>query len=83
MTEPRAWHKSSFSAGENLECVEVARNGDGVMVRDSKRPQSSVLCFSLVKWSAFVDHARQGSSARTGRDEAGRSLSGAGRPFHR
>ncbi|MFI6284789.1 DUF397 domain-containing protein [Streptomyces sp. NPDC051018] len=82
MTEPCAWRKSSFSANENVDCVEVARSGDGVMVRDSTRPHSFVLCFSPVKWSAFVDHTRQGSLAPAGRAETGRSLSGTG-PVHR
>ncbi|MET7718936.1 DUF397 domain-containing protein [Streptomyces sp. NPDC005407] len=67
MTEPWTWRKSSFSAGENVNCVEVAWSDDHVMVRDSYLPFSTVLRFPLSNWQAFVDHTVR--DALSGADE--------------
>ena len=49
------WRKSSRSAGNGGECVEVADNlADVVAVRDSKEQAGPVLAFPPCAWSAFV-----------------------------
>ncbi|MFI1395413.1 DUF397 domain-containing protein [Streptomyces sp. NPDC020681] len=51
------WFKSSYSAGDGGECVEVAATTGAVLVRDSKdlgRPHLSV---GLTGWSDFVRYA--------------------------
>jgi hypothetical protein len=52
------WQTSRASAGSN--CVEVARVGAEVLVRDSKDKSGPVLTFSAAEWSAFVVGARSG-----------------------
>ncbi|WP_433295986.1 DUF397 domain-containing protein [Actinoplanes sp. CA-030573] len=54
------WQRSSRCVGEN-HCVEVARAGDVVMMRDSKNP-AVVLTFGLCQWRDFT--ARTRSAAR-------------------
>ncbi|MFF9677396.1 DUF397 domain-containing protein [Streptomyces eurythermus] len=49
------WRKSSYSAGGDNNCVEVADGYPGVVpVRDSKIPAGSALIFGTASWSAFV-----------------------------
>ncbi|MFF4157676.1 DUF397 domain-containing protein [Streptomyces sp. NPDC001678] len=51
------WTKSSYSAGNEGQCVEFARNlaGSGIVpVRDSKNPQGSALAFTPAAWAAFT-----------------------------
>jgi hypothetical protein len=56
-----AWFKSSFSGGNNGECVEVAFVPGGVGVRDSKRHgRGPVLLFGRGEWAAFLAAARAG-----------------------
>lgn len=47
------WRKSSYSASSS-ECVDVARRGGAVLMRDSKDPDGPVLSFSLDVWREFV-----------------------------
>jgi len=55
------WRKSSHSAGNGGECVEVAKLHDGGRaVRDSKNPDGSVLRFTEAEWKAFLAGARAG-----------------------
>lgn len=54
------WHKSSFSGGQGGQCVEVADLPSGKLVRDSKRPDGSVLRFTAGAWSSFVTEIRGG-----------------------
>jgi hypothetical protein len=53
-----AWKKSTASGGGG--CVEVARVGEMLLVRDSKNPSGSILSFSRVEWEAFLVGARAG-----------------------
>jgi hypothetical protein len=53
MTESLAWRKSSYCA--DAACVEVATDGDYVLVRDSKRLQQAPYRFSKQEWNAFLD----------------------------
>jgi hypothetical protein len=46
------WRKSSRSAAGN--CVEVARLGGIVLVRDSKNPDGPRMRFDARDWSAFI-----------------------------
>ncbi|WP_411575913.1 DUF397 domain-containing protein [Streptomyces mutabilis] len=48
------WRKSSHSAGDGGDCLEIATGISGVIpVRDSKNPGSRVT-FQAEAWSAFV-----------------------------
>jgi hypothetical protein len=53
------WRKSSFSVGAH-ECVEVAKFGPFVLMRDSKNRAGSTLKFSAPDWRAFVQGVRMG-----------------------
>ncbi len=53
-----SWKKSTAS-GEG-SCVEVARVGETILVRDSKDPLGPALTFSGEEWEAFLTGARSG-----------------------
>ncbi|MFF3329374.1 DUF397 domain-containing protein [Streptomyces sp. NPDC002888] len=53
-------HKSSYSAGNGGDCVEVADAGTAVLVRDSKRPGDAFLTVDAGQWAAFVRMAARG-----------------------
>ncbi|GAA3347230.1 hypothetical protein GCM10020358_61200 [Amorphoplanes nipponensis] len=50
-TEP-GWHKSSRSSSGN--CVEIRKEGDRVLMRDSKDRLGPVLAFDLGAFRAFI-----------------------------
>jgi len=52
------WQRSSRCA--DRQCVEVARDGDAVLLRDSKDPDGPVLRFTRAEWDAFVLGAKDG-----------------------
>jgi hypothetical protein len=52
------WKKSTASGGYG--CVEVARAGEMIHVRDSKAPSGPALAFSGLEWEAFLASARAG-----------------------
>jgi hypothetical protein len=54
-----AWHKSRRST-DNSACVEIARSGDAVGVRDSKDPSGPVLVFTHPEFSVFLDALARG-----------------------
>ncbi|MEU2053404.1 DUF397 domain-containing protein [Streptomyces bungoensis] len=54
------WKKSSYSAGDGGQCVEVADAGTAVLVRDSKRPGEAFLSVGADEWAAFVRMAARG-----------------------
>lgn len=56
-TSPLAWFKSSHSAGDGGDCVEVAHTRVTVHVRDSKQPKGSMLTVGADRWAAFVAFA--------------------------
>jgi hypothetical protein len=59
-----AWIKSSLSA-YNGNCVEVSGlTGDGIRVRDSKRPRGAILKFTTAEWDAFIGGVRSGEFDR-------------------
>jgi hypothetical protein len=45
------WVRSSYCA--DASCVEVARIGAAIGLRDSKDPDSPVLLFTATEWEAF------------------------------
>jgi hypothetical protein len=54
------WYKSSYSGGDQGECLEVARNNPDVPVRDSKTTTGPTLVFSAHGWTAFVTAIKEG-----------------------
>jgi hypothetical protein len=54
------WYKSSYSGGDQGECLEVARNHSDVPVRDSKSTDGPALLFSAGGWTAFVAAVKEG-----------------------
>lgn len=50
--------KSSYSAGDGGQCVEVAVAAATVFVRDSKQPGDGFLTVGAGQWAAFVRMAR-------------------------
>ena len=52
------WRKSIHSGANG--CIEVARSGDQIAVRDSKDPSGPVLLFTSHEWRAFVAGVRDG-----------------------
>ncbi|MFH9174358.1 DUF397 domain-containing protein [Streptomyces albogriseolus] len=51
------WFKSSYSAGDGGECVEVAAVPAKVHVRDSKDTTRAALAVEPTAWAAFVEFA--------------------------
>lgn len=49
------WRKSSFSAGDNGNCVELGNTG---AIRDSKNPAGPVLPIELGGFLAAIKHRR-------------------------
>ncbi|MFJ7412223.1 DUF397 domain-containing protein [Streptomyces sp. NPDC098077] len=54
------WFKSSYSGGDQGECLEVARGYAAVPVRDSKAADGPALVFSSDGWSSFVNAIKGG-----------------------
>jgi hypothetical protein len=48
------WFKSSYSGGNQTECVEAAHLTAGAAVRDSKDPHGPQLAFGTPSWAVFV-----------------------------
>ncbi|MDX2694159.1 DUF397 domain-containing protein [Streptomyces ipomoeae] len=56
-TDELAWFKSSYSAGDGGQCVEVAVRPHVVHVRDSKDIARRGLAVDAAAWTAFVGFA--------------------------
>jgi len=52
-----AWFKSSYSAGDGGDCVEVAECPDRIHIRDSKDTNRLGLVVGASAWTAFVGFA--------------------------
>src|SRR5215470_6560214 len=64
---PAVWRKSSYSASNGGQCVEVARNLPAIVaVRDSMDPDGARLMLPAAAWAAFVDRIKRGKSQRRG-----------------
>ncbi|MBE3001502.1 DUF397 domain-containing protein [Nocardiopsis sp. HNM0947] len=55
MSDARAplWRTSSYS-GAGKECVEVADNAGGALVRDSKQPEQGHITIPSHGWNTFL-----------------------------
>ncbi|WP_329368137.1 DUF397 domain-containing protein [Streptomyces sp. NBC_01483] len=58
-TSLTGWYKSSYSGGDQGECLEVARGYADVPVRDSKAVSGPTVVFSACGWSAFVGAVKE------------------------
>ncbi|MFF6994790.1 DUF397 domain-containing protein [Streptomyces sp. NPDC008313] len=56
-TDALAWFKSSYSAGDGGQCVEVAAGTGAVHVRDSKDTTRAALTVVPTAWATFVEFA--------------------------
>lgn len=50
------WRKSSFSAPDSANCVQIARLAEGIAIRDSKNPTGPILTFPTPAWPATRTH---------------------------
>ncbi|MFJ2414733.1 DUF397 domain-containing protein [Streptomyces brevispora] len=55
-----AWFTSSYSGGNETECVETAFTAAGTSVRDSKRPREGQFHVRSAAWTDFVESVRVG-----------------------
>ncbi|RKT54071.1 DUF397 domain-containing protein [Saccharothrix australiensis] len=51
---PTHWRKSSYSAGNGGDCVELAHATTSLLVRDSKNPDGPVLAFDRARFAGFL-----------------------------
>jgi hypothetical protein len=52
------WQVSSKSNGSN--CVEVALDGQAMLVRDSKNRSGAILSFKPSIWKVFIEEIKNG-----------------------
>ncbi|MFI2027514.1 DUF397 domain-containing protein [Streptomyces buecherae] len=52
-----AWRKSSYSGGEQGQCIEVAETVSTIHIRDSKDPNGPSLAFTPAEFRAFTQFA--------------------------
>lgn len=57
VTHSPTWQRSTFCADKS--CVEVAKDGDTVLVGDGKDP-GPALSFTMGEWAAFVAGVKAG-----------------------
>ncbi|WP_075738982.1 DUF397 domain-containing protein [Streptomyces acidiscabies] len=58
--EVARWRKSTYSAGDGGDCLEVADGHPHLTpVRDSKNPSGPALVFRTQSWTAFVEDLKQ------------------------
>jgi hypothetical protein len=55
---PLLWRKSSASGG-NGACIEVAKLGSFILVRDSRAPLGAVLRFTPGQWDGLVRRTKE------------------------
>lgn len=54
------WRKSTYSGTQGGNCVELARDEQGLLARDSKAPLSGMLSFAAVSATAFLTAVKAG-----------------------
>ena len=59
-----SWVRSTYCA--DRACVEVAADGNHVLVRDSKNPEHPPLTFRIAEWMMFIDAVAAGEFALAG-----------------
>jgi len=62
LSEPRStltltWRRSSKC--DSGDCVEIARQGDNVLMRDSVDPEGPMIVFADREWAAFLEYLQQ------------------------
>ncbi|MFJ9139568.1 DUF397 domain-containing protein [Streptomyces griseus] len=60
-SESPRWFKSSHSGGNATECLEAARLGERLAIRDSKAAEGGSLLFQPRSWTSFVSALQDGS----------------------
>lgn len=53
------WRKSSYTASNGGDCVEVARLVEGIGVRDSKNPEHGHLSLTPAQFTALLTRLRR------------------------
>ncbi|QKW10775.1 DUF397 domain-containing protein [Streptomyces sp. NA04227] len=48
------WFKSSYSGGNETECLEVAIEAGALLLRDSKCPEEARVAVSTHSWQRFL-----------------------------
>ena len=56
------WRKSSAS-GADSGCVEVAKSGSSVLVRDTANRSGAVLAFTCAQWLGLLRRIRNGEGS--------------------
>jgi hypothetical protein len=56
--EAPQWRKSSYCS--NGTCIEVAKQDDQYLIRDSKNPDIAPLRFTTDEWTAFAKGFNEG-----------------------
>ena len=59
-TEEPRWRKSSFSGPNGGNCVEMAETADGVLVRNSRNPNSGSVAFTRSELAAWIAGCKAG-----------------------
>jgi hypothetical protein len=57
-TEHPQWQRARRCGTQ--ACVEVAKDGEQYLIRDSKNPQNEPMRFTKAEWNAFLTGAREG-----------------------
>jgi len=57
-TRPLEWRRARRCAGNN--CIEVAKDGNRYLIRDSRAPDAAPLQIDGADWAAFVGGVRDG-----------------------
>jgi hypothetical protein len=55
------WRKSTFCSSDS--CVEVAQDGDRILMRDGKDTSRPSLSFDRATWAQFVTEVQKGRYA--------------------
>lgn len=59
-----AWRKSSYSGGNNGQCVEVALATHVVGIRDTKDRDGGTLSVAPTSWTGFIAKIKHGDLDR-------------------
>jgi hypothetical protein len=59
--QPGIWRKSTYSHGDNTDCVELSRLDQGAVgIRDSKNPNAGHLSFDPAVVRALITQVKAG-----------------------
>ncbi|MCX5198592.1 DUF397 domain-containing protein [Streptomyces sp. NBC_00249] len=59
MSTPISWQKATFSGGNGENCIEVGRQADSIVMRESDDPDL-IITTSPAKLSAFIQGVKAG-----------------------